>query len=74
MAISRRKPREERSIENEANIFACLILMPTQCIKEDLAEPIDLCDKGFITRLAKKYEVPENAVAFRLAYYKMYEI
>lgn len=68
------KKRTSFDIEQEASIFACLLLMPTQCIREDLAEPIDLANHGFIKKLAKKYEVPENAVAFRLAYYKMHKI
>lgn len=69
-----KKERTSFEIEQEASIFACLLLMPKQCIEEDLAEPIDLCEDGFITKLAKKYQVPENAVAFRLAYYKTNKI
>lgn len=72
--MTEKNKRKRFEIEQQASIFACLLLMPTQCISEDLADPIDLADDGFIKKLAKKYDVPENAVAFRLAYYKMHKI
>lgn len=57
-------------LEQEANLFACLLLMPSQCIKEDMKNGFDLGDTGMISKLAKKYDVPENAIAFRLLYFK----
>ena len=57
-------------LESEANLFACLLLMPSELIKRDLEKGLDLGDTGMISRLSKKYDVPENAMAYRLLYFK----
>lgn len=57
-------------LEQEANLFACLLLMPSQLIKQDLENGVDLGETGMISKLAKKYDVPENAVAYRILFFK----
>jgi Zn-dependent peptidase ImmA (M78 family) len=55
--------------EKEANLFAAELLMPFQFIQEELAaiEVLDLEDDS-ISKLAEKYEVSTQAMAFRLSY------
>lgn len=60
---------EDRVLEREANLFACLLLMPSKPFIEDMAEGIDLFDDKYIAKLSSKYKVPESAVVFRIMYY-----
>jgi Zn-dependent peptidase ImmA (M78 family) len=55
--------------EKEANLFAAELLIPVQFIQEELAaiEVLDLEDDS-ISKLAEKYEVSTQAMAFRLSY------
>ena len=65
--------RGTRPIEDEANYFALMILMPTQLLRNELKKPIDLCGNDLVKTLAKKFDVPENAVVQRLAILKIEE-
>lgn len=56
-------------VEKEANIFAMLLLMPSQFIKEDMKSGIDLGSDTALDELAKKYDVPKIAIAARIGYY-----
>jgi Zn-dependent peptidase ImmA (M78 family) len=58
-----------KTLEQEANLFAMLLLMPKQCIAEDIAAGLDLTDNDKLKVLAKKYDVPLTALAIRIAYY-----
>lgn len=60
---------ERREMEQEAHLFACLLLIPEQCLKEDLKKGFDLCDDDRLKQLANKYQVPVNAMLFRIQFY-----
>lgn len=54
--------------EIEANTFASMLLIPEPFLVQDLkGQPIDIDDKAAIERLARKYRVSPQAMAFRLA-------
>lgn len=67
--------RDERSSlgvdveEREANLFAAELLMPRHFIAKDIANisQVDLVDDKFISRLARRYRVSNQALLFRLA-------
>lgn len=62
--------REEvKVLENEANVLACLILMPKVFFEADMKGEMDLGDDDSMKVLAKKYQVPLNALAFRIYLY-----
>ena len=56
--------------EKEANLFAAELLMPEQFLAKDLLSlgSIDLFDEIQLGKLAKRYKVSTQALAFRLAY------
>jgi Zn-dependent peptidase ImmA (M78 family) len=56
--------------EMEANFFAAELLMPKSFLEKDLSElgSIDLLNDGKLRKLASKYDVSSQALAFRLAY------
>jgi Zn-dependent peptidase ImmA (M78 family) len=56
--------------EKEANLFAAELLMPTEFLKQDIAEVdlLDLFDEDGLKSLAEKYKVSTQALTFRLAY------
>ncbi len=56
----------EKKMEDEASIFACLLLMPKKFIHEDLKKGLDLGDDEAFKKLCKKYEVSAAQLAFRL--------
>lgn len=58
---------KNKKLEEEANMFAMLLLMPKEMIKMDLENGIDLTDNKSLTDLAKKYDVPLTAMAVRVA-------
>jgi Zn-dependent peptidase ImmA (M78 family) len=59
-----------KELEDEANLFACLLLMPKEIFKEELEKiSFDLGSDEAIKTLAKKFQVPLSACAFRLAFY-----
>lgn len=55
--------------ELEANVFAMELLMPEEFLRRDLTElgSIDVCDDANIRKLAKRYEVSEQLMTFRIA-------
>lgn len=65
-----------KDLENEANLFACLLLMPKQFIAKDIEEmKIDLGgvkngDEDELQKLCKKYGVSLTALTYRIAIYK----
>lgn len=60
---------ENKIYEKEANLFACLLLMPKEMIKKDVENGLDLGDDKALKGLAKKYQVPLNAMVYRLSLY-----
>lgn len=54
-------------LEEEANVFAMLLLVPKQCLSEDLKNGIELTDNKELERLAKKYDVPLTMMAVRVS-------
>lgn len=61
------------TLEDEATLFACLLLMPLEFIKEDVEKGIDLGDDRQIKALAKKYDVSIAALSFRISHFLKYE-
>lgn len=59
----------DRPTEEEANLFAMLLLMPEKFVAEDVKNGIDLGNDEYINRLAKKYQVTKTMAALRIAYY-----
>lgn len=64
------KTIRDKKIEQEANTFACLLLMPKELIQKDLENEIDLAEGNFFIELAKKYDVPLNALVYRISLLK----
>jgi Zn-dependent peptidase ImmA (M78 family) len=60
---------QSKVLEQEANLFALLLLMPTKFIAEDLRQPIDLADDTWLKNTAKKYGVSITALTARISYY-----
>lgn len=56
-------------LEHEANFFACSLLIPQKELAEDMKEPFSLADSDRLRNLSKKYDVPENAMLFRIMMY-----
>jgi len=69
--VNLRDPRSttaENVEEVEANAFAANLLMPANWLRSDLdLGPFDLADEQSLSRLAKRYGVSAQAMAFRLA-------
>jgi Zn-dependent peptidase ImmA (M78 family) len=55
--------------EREANLFAAELLMPADFLRKDLQEQgqVDIESDEFIRDLARRYQVSQQAMAFRLA-------
>ena len=53
-------------IEKEANQFAAELLMPEDWIKEDFVKLYDQDVEDIVGRLAKKYDVSQTALMYRL--------
>lgn len=66
--------RHEPEMEREANIFACCLLMPKALIEEDMKKGFDLGNDDMVAKLAKKYDVPLNALVFRIYLLNNYKI
>jgi Zn-dependent peptidase ImmA (M78 family) len=68
--------RQAKDMEQEANLFACLLLMPSKFIKQDIDEmEIDLggvkkSGEDELMKLCKKYGVSLTALTYRIAYFK----
>jgi Zn-dependent peptidase ImmA (M78 family) len=56
--------------EQEANLFAAELLMPSKFLEDDLdkLEAVDVEDEAVVARLARRYKVSTQAMTFRLAY------
>ena len=58
---------KDRDMEQEANRFACELLMPFDMLVSDVkAAKLDLTDDAALGKLAKKYAVPVGVLAFHL--------
>lgn len=57
-------------LEREANVFATLLLIPEQCIKEDLRIGVDLGDDKAMKKLCDKYQVTSSTMTLRLSLLK----
>lgn len=68
------KLKSNKWMEDEANVFACLLLMPKEMIEEDLKQPMDLGSDDYMKELAKKYQVPLTALMFRMRLLKQFKI
>ncbi len=56
-------------LENEANIFACFLLMPSEHFTKDMESGAKVYNDEFVKDMAKKYEVPLAAVIQRMQLY-----
>lgn len=66
---------KNREMEREANVFAMLLLMPKQLlIKEIETGNLDLSSDEGLLMLAKKFNVPLTAMAFRIGLLRRKEI
>ncbi len=64
----------DKNIEKEANLFAMLLLMPTNHIKADIDNmEFDFGDDTYFTMLCKKYEVTYTALMMRICYYAKFK-
>lgn len=70
-----RKPGRERDMEDEANLFARCLLMPEAMLRTEVKAELarrdttpDLLDDNetFVRDLARRFGVPETAMAMRL--------
>jgi Zn-dependent peptidase ImmA (M78 family) len=66
--------RQEPELEREANIFACCLLMPKKLIEQDMKNGFDLGNDDMVKQLAKKYDVPMNALIYRIYLLNNYKI
>ena len=65
--MSNQITREQiKEMESEANMFAFFLLMPKTLIEQDLKSDYDLGNDDFVKSLFKKYEVPMNALQYRI--------
>lgn len=63
--MNKEEQRAMLAMEREANAFAMELLMPFDLIAADCRD-IDLCDDQGIEKLARKYRVPNGAMATRI--------
>jgi Zn-dependent peptidase ImmA (M78 family) len=56
----------ELAKEKEANAFAAALLMPEKMLREEINNQKEEAKKKFITNLAKKFQVSEQAITIRL--------
>lgn len=61
-------------LEHEANVFACCLLMPKSLIEDDIKSGFDLGNDDMALTLAKKYDVPVNALIYRIWLLNNYKI
>lgn len=61
----------KRLMEEEANLFAMELLMPTKFLEAEIAKigQIDIEDEKPMAALAKKFGVSRQVMLWRLAYY-----
>lgn len=53
-------------LDEEANIFACFLLMPAPLFDRD-AKNLDMTDDNAVAKLARKYRVPIGVIGYRIA-------
>ena len=63
-----------KQMEQEAHLFACLLLMPKELLEKELEKPIDLGSDKDINNLAKLFQVPLTALVYRISVLKQYNI
>lgn len=56
-------------IENEANVFALLLIMPDKFFKADMAKEIDMFDDKAIKIICEKYQVSIGMLIQRISLY-----
>lgn len=56
---------QEKKEEREANVFASLLLMPTQFLEEDLQKKLEISEE-FVMELSQKYQVSPIAMTIRI--------
>lgn len=62
-------------IEQDANVFALLLLMPKEMIESDLkSTQFDLADDEPLKSICKKYQVTMTAFTYRIQLLKLHEI
>jgi Zn-dependent peptidase ImmA (M78 family) len=67
-----RKRKEDRQLEQEANLFATLLLVPGDLLKKELErEPLNWVDDERFKRLCKMFDVSATTMAYRIALLKM---
>lgn len=75
LAHSNKPPMDEieakRLMEEEANLFAMELLMPTKFLEAEIAKigQFDIEDHRPMAMLAKKFGVSQQIMIWRLAYY-----
>lgn len=71
------KPDEEEinQMNQDANVFAVLLLMPKESIEADLkTTQFDLADDGPLKDICKKYQVTMTAFSYRIQLLKLHGI
>lgn len=63
---------KDETMEEEANMFACLLLMPKKFIEEDLKTGFDIGDDSQVKDLCKKYQVSLAMLIKRVSIYEKY--
>lgn len=69
------KARHDPQLEEEANLFAMLLLMPKVLLERELLNiKLDLGSDNGYKELAKKFDVPVNAMITRIEILKTHKI
>ena len=64
--IGERREGQSSAREIEANSFAAALLMPASWVALALRDGIDFSDDGGIARLAREFDVSQQAMMYRL--------
>lgn len=59
--------KHRKTLEDEANVFAVLLLIPEQFLVAELEKGINLADDEDMKRLCKMFGVSSTAMAFRIS-------
>jgi Zn-dependent peptidase ImmA (M78 family) len=63
--------KKELKQEEEANAFACALLMPFEIFKVEVEKRLSLIEEKRIKELSDVFEVPEWAVVIRMQMYQV---
>lgn len=58
--------KKELGQEEEANVFACYLLMPDPMFTDELTQRMHIGEDEIVTNLASIFQVPQWAVVLRL--------